>query len=374
MVVVAIVPTAAFACTSAIISSKLNPYGRPILWKHRDTSTTDNKIEYIAPTDSGYGYVALFNATDNDLKEAWIGMNDAGFAVMNTASYNIKNDRIPEKEMDKEGILMSGALRKCRTVEDFADFLQNYPKPMGVEANFGVIDAYGNGAYFETNNYSFVRFDLSDEPSGVLIRTNYSHAGRKGEGYGHIREADAQCLINPYIVSGSITPEILTEKISRTFYHDGRHKDETYTYKKKLLDKDFIPRYKSTATIAIEGCLPIDSTSFITPEEVKNQYIMWVGMGYPPVAEIRAVRCSDTGVPDELKGILEGGRCELGVSAKQKRDDVFTITRGKKDNLVDVSKLYNSQGTGYAQKAIEKNHAIYKSEINSRDGSPDSKL
>ncbi len=32
-----------------------------------------------------------------DLKEAWIGMNDAGFAVMNTASYNIKDDRIPAK-------------------------------------------------------------------------------------------------------------------------------------------------------------------------------------------------------------------------------------------------------------------------------------
>ncbi len=39
--------------------------------------------------------------------------------------------------MDKEGILMSKALRTCRTVEDFARFLESYPRPMGVEANFG---------------------------------------------------------------------------------------------------------------------------------------------------------------------------------------------------------------------------------------------
>ena len=82
--------------------------------------------------------------------------------------------------MDKEGILMSKALRTCRTVEDFARFLESYPRPMGVEANFGAIDAEGNGAFFETNNHSFKRYDLKDEPDHVLIRSNYSHSGRKG--------------------------------------------------------------------------------------------------------------------------------------------------------------------------------------------------
>ncbi len=86
MVVAALFPATAFACTSAIVSASANPSGRPILWKHRDTSTIDNKIEYVAPADGGYGYVALFNAADKNLREAWMGMNEAGFAVMNTAS------------------------------------------------------------------------------------------------------------------------------------------------------------------------------------------------------------------------------------------------------------------------------------------------
>ena len=83
--------SSAYGCTSAIIGASANPSGRPILWKHRDTSTIDNKVEYVTPSKEGYGYVALFNAADSELREAWMGMNDAGFAVMNTASYNLKD-------------------------------------------------------------------------------------------------------------------------------------------------------------------------------------------------------------------------------------------------------------------------------------------
>ena len=42
----------AVACTSAIIAAKANPYGRPLLWKNRDTSKADNKVEYVA-TNAG---------------------------------------------------------------------------------------------------------------------------------------------------------------------------------------------------------------------------------------------------------------------------------------------------------------------------------
>ena len=37
-------------------------------------------------------------------------MNDAGFAIMNTASYNLKNDTV--SVMDKEGAVMAIALGK----------------------------------------------------------------------------------------------------------------------------------------------------------------------------------------------------------------------------------------------------------------------
>lgn len=361
LVAVGLMPSAAFACTSAIVSAEANPSGRPILWKHRDTSTIDNKVEYIAPSENKFGYVALFNAADKNLREAWMGMNDVGFAVMNTASYNIKDDKVPSKQMDKEGILMTKALQTCRTVDDFEKLLEKYPRPMGVEANFGVIDALGNGAYFETNNHAFVKYDLKDAPGGVLVRTNYSHSGRKNEGYGFVREANANCLLEPVIESKQVTPEFLTEVVSRTFYHDGKKKDYTMSGDTHLLDEDFVPRYKSTATIAIEGCVPVENIEQATPDFIDQQYIMWTGIGYPPVAEIRAVRCDAKGVPAELKGNPVTGRSSLGDEAKRKRNDVFTVSK-KGGKYIDLTKLYNDKGDGYAQKAIEINRKTYQEE------------
>lgn len=357
----------AFACTSAIIGASLNPSGRPILWKHRDTSTIDNKVEYVAPHGKDMGYVALFNAADRDLKEAWMGMNDAGFAVMNTASYNIKDDKVPARKMDREGILMTRALKTCRTVDDFARLLDTYPRPMGVEANFGVIDATGNGAYFETNNHSYVRYDLKDAPDGYLVRTNYSHSGRPNEGYGFVREDNALCEIQPYADEHAVTPEVLTEVISRTFYNDESKHDFSLGPDRWVADNDFIPRYKSTATVAIEGCVPVDTVANVTPQFVADQYIMWTGIGYPPVAEIKAVRNRPDGVDDGLRGIGPNGHSALGDRAKAMRDEVFRLGPGKDERYIDMPKLFNSEGTGYVQTVRPINQETYRREIAERD-------
>lgn len=356
-------------CTSAIIGADMNPYGRPILWKHRDTSTTDNKVEYVGTKPGELSYVALFNAGDVSLKEAWMGMNEAGFAVMNTASYNIKDDKVSSKNMDKEGLVMTKALKSCRTVEDFARLLETLPRPMGVEANFGVIDALGNGAYFETNNHSYKRFDLKDAENHVLVRTNYSHSGRSNEGYGFIREANACHLLAPYIAEETITPELLTECLSRSFYHDMNKRDYAEASDKWVIDQDFIPRYKSTATVAIEGCVPVASLNEVTPELVKNEYIMWTGLGYPPCSEIRAVRCFPNGVDKDLRGSLPNGHSPLADKANAGRSEVFPIKKGNGDKYIDMEKLFNRDGTGYVQRLTKINLDTYTRERIKRDGS-----
>lgn len=356
------------ACTSAIVSAEVNPYGRPILWKHRDTSTIDNKVEYVAARPGELSYVALFNAGDKYLKEAWMGMNEAGFAVMNTASYNIKDDKVSAKKMDKEGYVMTKALKTCRTVDDFARLLETLPRPMGVEANFGVIDATGNGAYFETNNHSYRRFDLKDAENGVLVRTNYSHSGRPDEGFGFVREANACHLLDPYVRTKSVTPEVLTEELSRSFYHDMNKRDYSSAGERWVIDQDFIPRYKSTATIAIEGCRPVSSVSEVTPEMVKREYVMWTGLGYPPCAEIRAVTCDKEGVDKDLRGSLPNGHSPLADKAKKMRDEVFPIHKGNGDKYIDMEKLFREDGTGYVQKLKQLNVENFKKGRENRDG------
>ena len=184
MIVVAAFAVEALACTSAIVSGKLTANGRPLLWKNRDTNDQNNRIKRIPAGEGTYEFVGLFDARDVRDTAVWMGYNEKGFAIMNTASYNINADNVPEKNMDKEGVVMKKALEVCASVDDFEQLLKSWPQPRGVEANFGVIDAQGHGAYFETGNYTLVKYDLSEEPSGILIRTNYSYSGRKDEGAG----------------------------------------------------------------------------------------------------------------------------------------------------------------------------------------------
>lgn len=363
-----LVPAAALCCTSAIVSADASASGRPLLWKHRDTSTIDNKVEYVEGKDGAYSYVALFNAADRKLEEAWTGMNEVGFAVMNTASYNIKDDNVPQKKMDREGLVMTMALKSCRSVDDFEELLRSLPRPMGVEANFGVIDAAGNGAYFETNNDSYVKYDLKDAPGGVLVRTNYSHSGRKGEGYGYVREANAEHLICPVIEhAGKISPEYLTEDVSRSFYHDVRKQDALTSGERWAVDEDFIPRFKSTATIVIEGVPPVKDIMDITADDIVPQYIMWTGLGYPPCAEIVPVWCHKNGVRDDLRGIGPGGTSPLGNLVKQRRGEVFPPRKGGNTKYIDLQVLSNPDGTGYLQILVPRNRETYRLISEKRD-------
>lgn len=351
--------TPIFACTSAIVGADLNPYGRPLLWKNRDTSASDNKVEYIPGKNGEFSYVALFNATDSLLQEAWMGMNEYGFAVMNTASYNLKDDDIPEKEMDKEGFLMSKALKICKTVDDFAILLDTIKKPMGVEANFGVIDAYGNGAYFETNNTRYTRFNLNDNPDNILVRTNYSYSGRENEGYGFIREANAKHLLSSHIEKKEVTPEVLTEKLSHSFWHSLLQEDFSANGEKWVIDQDFIPRYTSTATIVIEGCKPLQPGEKPDPEFLTSQYIMWTGLGYPPCSEIYPVQCKEDGVDQSLKGDPKTGRSPQCDKVKERKSKVFPFTKGNGEKYIDMTRLFNEEGKGYVQTLVPKNLETY---------------
>ncbi len=349
----------ALACTSAIISGSKTASGRPLLWKHRDTGCPDNRVELIKAHDNCYEFVAVFDATDPCDTAAWTGFNEAGFAIMNTASYNLNNDDIPESQMDREGVVMKLALEHCATVDDFEQLLLSLPMPLGVEANFGVIDAQGHGAYFETGNYSFKRFNLEDAPNGVLTRTNYSYSGRPDEGMGYVRETSEKYLLAPHIAAADFTPALFTEEISRTFYHSLLGKDFTHSGDEWIVDQDFIPRRLSTASIVIEGVSPGESPALTT---------MWIALGYPPCAETFAARLDAAGgVPVELNGTTPDNHSPQCDIVKERKAQVFSIERGNGQHYLNLSKLYNNAGTGYCQQLVKKNLEMYKREYEKRN-------
>lgn len=322
----------ALACTSAIVGSSVSRSGYPMLWKHRDSSFESNFVETVSATDSTFAYVALFNAGDSALAEAWVGVNDRGFAIMNTASYNLMPDTASLR--DQEGAIMTEALRRCTTVDDFERLLSSHPKPLGVQANFGVIDLSGAGAYFETDDYSFRKYDISDADSGVMLRTNFSLSGDTAGGKGYIRYATAGILLQPAIERGELEPADFTETASRSFYHSLTGRDAMDDTCRWAVDQDFIPRHSSSASVVIE----------LKPD---GQSVMWAALGYPPCAVVYPATIGD--VADCLRPTLPGHKSEAAETSLAKKRKAFPITRGNGQKYIDMNYVRSASAACHTQ-------------------------
>lgn len=333
------------ACTSAIFTGKVTANGRPLLWKHRDTGQEQNRIAYF--TTGRYAFLALVDVRDPS-GVAWTGTNSQGFSIINTASYNLKDDDV--QEMDHEGLLMYRALEVCATLADFEVMLDTLTRPMRVEANFGVIDAQGGAAYYEVNNHKWVKMDANDPavaPNGYLIYTNHSFTGRLDEGMGYIRYQNATHIVTTQAPSDGITPSWIFKNLSRSFYHAQLGVDlcqEAYSPEKGtgwFIDQDFIVRKTSACSIVIEG-VPAGKDPLET--------VMWTALGYPPASIVVPLWVAmGSAQPEYVTASANESRafiCQKAVDLKHK---TFSITRGNGDKYMHFSLIFNSMGTGYMQ-------------------------
>lgn len=337
------------ACTSAIITGKSTADGRPLMWKHRDTSTEQNRMVY---SSSGkYAYIGLVNSSDLENNEVWAGTNSAGFCIMNTASYNMKDKNDKTDAADFEGIVMRQALECCATLADFERFLDTLTRPMKVEANFAVIDANGGAAYYETNNNSYFKADANDPmlaPHGYLIRTNFSYSGHIDEGMGYIRHETAVQLFSLEKAKGNMfTPEWIFTSADRSYYHSLLGTDlKNYNFSEPgasgfVIDQDYIPRYTTTASIVFQG---------VKEGELPEHTTMWTALGFPSCSVVMPLWVKGGSKLPELLVKREGSNnaplCEKVVTLKHK---VFPITRGSGQKYFNWALLYNPQGSGIIQ-------------------------
>ena len=206
----------AFCCTSVIVSGKVRADGRPVMMKHRDTSHETNDIRWFQ--GEKYAFIGLVNTDEPFDKQVWAGTNSAGFSIMNTATYDLKEDDVPAEQMDREGYLMYRALEICATVADFEHFIDTLSKPMGVEANFGVIDAQGGAVYYEMDNWRIrARYDVNEEPTGYRVVTNFTWQGREADRKGVDRyEKACSLLAETCIPIAEWDHDFLINKISRS--------------------------------------------------------------------------------------------------------------------------------------------------------------
>ncbi len=201
-----LLPIQSFCCTSVIISGNARADGRPVMLKHRDTGEVNNRMQWFS--GPSYKFIGLVNSSSKG-GEVWAGHNSAGFCIMNTATYDLKDDNVPESDMDKKGILMFKALGICADLRDFEHLLDTLPKPWGVEANFGIIDAKGGAAYYEVNNHSYKKYNVSEEPEGYMLVTNFTRSGRPADRKGVDRFEAASGILKGIYISTAGHYELL---------------------------------------------------------------------------------------------------------------------------------------------------------------------
>jgi hypothetical protein len=336
------------ACTVAVISGGATRDGRPLLWKNRDSGHEANRLVYV--DGDLHSYIGLVNAEDSAGAEVWAGVNSAGFCIMNSASYNLYEDKVKDRRKDEEGLLMKLALERCTTVDDFQKLLTENSDDRGVEANFGVIDAAGGAAFFETNNHTHTRFDATDKrvaPEGYIVRTNYSFTGEPSQGAGYIRFDRASELFHEAVATGGIDRDWLLTTASRDLVNGlsgtdplagplpAHERDHRYYYA-----SDSIVRNTACATALFQGVRPGDDPA---------QAIMWARLGHP--------LCSITlpqwvAAADSAELTVGEDSAPIDRFALYWLEKLFPLEGGSRGKYLDLAQVINRQGSGVMLRLI----------------------
>lgn len=342
--------TASDACTSVIVSGKVTPDGRPLMWKQRDTGALQNSVKYFA--GEKYPFVAVVNSEDVNPTDVWIGTNSAGFSVMNTQSFNLVDGVADDDRGEANGRVMRRALEICANVDDFKHFLDTITKPSLIEANFGVIDAQGGAAYFEVDYYKYTIFDVNDPkdaPCGYISRTNFSFTGKVNKGLGYVRYMEEERKLMPASGMRRITPAWLLNELARSFNNPmlgvdlkkGEYNCPNGTG--WFVESDLIPRSESASSVVIQG---------VKKREKPELTTMWTALGYPPVSV--AIPVWVKGADKQLPALVltEKGTKASGMSKRTTAllDKVYSYHQGSgSGRYFNWELLWNKNNTGYMQ-------------------------
>ncbi len=351
LILLALFPFLLYPCTSAIISGKATIDGRPLLWKHRDTDEMANKAVYVAESGK-LAYLGIANHSDSLNREIWMGSNEAGFSIMNTASYNINIGEKTAVPDDQEGLFMRRALEKCRNLADFEKFLTETKGQRGVAANFGVIDAEGGAAFYETGYHSYVKYDANDPmiaPEGYLIRTNFSQSGQLNAGYGYIRYTTTSNLFFQKMRGGKLSADFLILEATRNLNHSLLQQDlRKMTPPNDGLTAHFVPfrdyvvRHNSASVLVVRGVKKDENPELITLYYLPGWSLsaltipLWLALGED--------------FPDEIKSRSSSQPPILNQKALSLKKLCYPVTAGSGESYLNLSPLINAQDGGFYQK------------------------
>lgn len=334
-------------CTTAVISGKATVDGAPILWKNRDTSHLFNKVIFV--NEKPYSYIAIVNNEETSGRIVWSGLNEKGFAIMNSAAYNLPLKCGETKDL--EGLIMADALRKCANVNDFEKFIkENLGESLGAQANFGVIDAEGNAALFEVHNHGYKRLDAVSFPYFYIVNTNFSRSGEEGKGFGYVRFMQVENMFksrkklsHSYLIVSVIrnidNPIIPILPMEKWHYLSNKKPYFVYTY-------DCINRSYTANAFVVHGVKSPDKAKYST---------MWVALGEPITTIAVPLWVCTKSTPFELRG---GDKAPIAVESMRLKRKLRPFDKGKMSEYLDLTKLDNRQNTGWIKTIRDKQSEI----------------
>ena len=196
-----------YSCTIAVVGESVA--GRPILWKNRDVNNPHQAVRYF--DSEPLAFVA--NIYEGESDRAWSGINEAGFGIVNTDTYN---QGICGVSGDDDGVVMFNALGNFITVGDFQTFLDSTNLTIRRTTHcYGVFDSTGAATIFEAGRNYYVRYDANDNPCGYLVRTNYADSGEDTNFVGEDRRIRAESVLEEAV---SIEPGLFLYNLARDLF------------------------------------------------------------------------------------------------------------------------------------------------------------
>lgn len=279
-------------CTIGVFSGSATVDGRPMLWKNRDVGDAVQKFCYFQPSQDAdrpaYGF--LGNVYSSDTNRVYMGVNDVGFAIINSNSYNLGDSLLDGLD---DGDLMRMALERCQTLQDFEALLDLTAEKGRKDCwNIGVFDARGHVALYECSNFGYVKFD-ADNPehatNGIILRATFGLSGGANR-VGIERYKRVNRLVHERDNESPLDAEFVLQILSRdlanpiadpyplpyTGVQNGR--PEGFILSQMLT----INRFISRSCMVIRGTKPGEDPSFSTsycsigPPVISVAYPLWV--------------------------------------------------------------------------------------------------
>lgn len=282
------------ACTIAVIGRTASADNRPLLWKNRDVSYIDQQFNYFQPIVRNgrqlHGYTGNYYRSDST--RIYMGANDAGFAIINSNTYNLGDSLLQGID---DGTLMRLALETCAKLADFERLLDSTDVTGRIDCwNFGVIDVNGRAALYECANHYWVAYYTSPDIP-IIVRSNFSMSGGEYRA-GDIRYKRAAYLLSNLPKNQGITPSFLLNNLSRDLANEydnpfplPYNRSQNGAPAGYVLVRNCINNAFSLSAVVIRGIAPYENPRFtliyalLGYPVMSVAYPLWVGSGSVPI-------------------------------------------------------------------------------------------